>query len=90
LAGSQQGGLQDRGFGARGAAMGQAEKPTRHELRQTQPQHSAVLQEGHHEEDGAQPETGVPVLSSLLLVRSLRFFPSVFSLLFSLPLHKSP
>lgn len=76
LAGPQQGRLQDRGLGARGAALGQAEESARHELRQAQPQHPAVLQEGHHEEDGAQSETGVPVLPSLLSVRSLCFTPS--------------
>ena len=40
-------------------------EPSRHELRQVVAVPEAVLQEGNHEEDGEEPETGLPVLPSL-------------------------
>lgn len=48
--------------------MGQEEEQASDELRQAVQEHQAILQEGHHEEDGAKPEAGVPVLPSVLLI----------------------
>lgn len=42
--------------------MGQKEKPPSHELRQAEPIHKTVLQEGHHEEDREVSAIGLPVL----------------------------
>ena len=40
-------------------------EPSGHELRQAVPLAASVLQEGDHEEDGAEPAAGVPVLPPL-------------------------
>lgn len=48
--------------------MGQTKEPTGDELRQTVAEHTTVLQEGHNEEDGEEPEAGVPVLPPVLPV----------------------
>lgn len=61
----QQGHLQDRGLCSCGQVVGSAQESSGDELRQAVPLHQAVLQEGHHEEDGAIAEVGLPVLSSL-------------------------
>lgn len=68
LAGSQQGRFQDRGLGSRGTTVGQTQEQTSHELRQTVPIHSPVLQEGHHEKDREVTEAGVSVLPPILFV----------------------
>jgi hypothetical protein len=68
LAGSQQGCFQDRGLSSCGTTVGQTQEQTSHELRQTVPIHSPVLQEGHHEKDREVTEAGVSVLPSLLFV----------------------
>lgn len=49
--------------------MGQEEKSTGNELRQTQPEYKAVLQEGNHEKNGTKPEVSLSVLSSVLSVK---------------------
>ena len=54
--------LQDRRLRQGGSPVGQAQEPTCHELRQAFQITQAVLQEGHHEEDGTDAETGLPVL----------------------------
>ena len=46
-------------------AVGHAEEPSSHELRQTQPLHPPVLPEGHHEEDGTVAAARLPVLPSV-------------------------
>ena len=40
-------------------------EPSSHELRQVVPVPETILQEGDHEEDGEESETGLPVLPSL-------------------------
>lgn len=48
--------------------MGQAEESACDELRQTEPVDKAVLQEGHHEEDGAISAASLPILPSVQFV----------------------
>lgn len=57
-----EGHLQDRRLRQSGQTVGQEEEQTRHELRQAQQVNPAVLQEGHHEEDGEITKAGLPVL----------------------------
>lgn len=65
LAGPFSGHLQDRGLGASGQVVGQAEEPSRHELRQTVPLHPPVLPQGHHAQDRAVTALGLSVLLAL-------------------------
>lgn len=65
LAGSLPGHLQDRGLGASGQTLGQTQEPSRHELRQTVPLHSAVLSQGHHAQNRAIAASGLSVLRPL-------------------------
>jgi len=60
-----QGNLQDRGFRQGRHTVGKEKEPSRHELRQVVPVPKTILQEGDHEEDGEESETGLPVLPSL-------------------------
>lgn len=72
MAGPDKGRLQDRGLCDCGSLVGSPEESSCDELRQVVAVHPTVLQEGHHEEDRAIAATGVPVLSSLLLVRKVK------------------
>lgn len=67
----REGHLQDRGLGESRPAVGQEEEQACDELRQAQQVNQAVLQEGHHEEDGAVAAAGVPVLPPVQLIIAL-------------------
>lgn len=53
--------LQNRRLRSRCQTVGHQEEPACHELWQTQPLHTSVLQEGHHSEARCVSQTGVPV-----------------------------
>lgn len=46
---------------SRSQTVGHPEEPARHELWQTEPLHTSVLQEGHHSKAGRVSQAGVPV-----------------------------
>ena len=64
--------LQDRRLRQGGSPVGQAQEPACHELRQAFQITQAVLQEGHHEEDGTDAETGLPVLLTVPPLKNTR------------------
>lgn len=68
LARPKQGRVQNRGFRPGRSTLGQTQEPTCDELRQTQQEHTPILQERYHEKNRAKSEIGVPILSPLLFL----------------------
>ncbi len=63
--------LQDHRLSSSGPTLGPVQTPSGYELRQIVEIIEAVLQEGYNEEDPKNSTAGVPVLSTLPLVRQL-------------------
>jgi len=69
VVGPEAGRVQNRRQPGRGPSVGPPQEPSRHELRQTVPESAAVLQKGHHAQDGTLATARLPVLPSVQRLR---------------------